>query len=188
MFIKKLGGSVVAITAVFAFSPAFAAECDQATLDGIAVDIRDYAKQLICEQDGGSFVGYPIWMFGKKKNEELGGCDVHLKLAQQLYVVHDDPPRDRGNPSNKGFREAQGAANALFDNKPVDALLHLNNFLAAIDTDLTTDDIEAGSAKLNPGNDDAESLAKMARNWAYNPLTGLGWRTEVEACQPDTTL
>ena len=164
MFIKKLGGSVVAITAVFAFSPAFAAECDQATLDGIAVDIRDYAKQLICWKDGGTFTGYPIWMFGKKKNEELGGCDVHLKLAQQLYVLHDDPPRDRGNPNNKGFREAQGAANALYDNKPVDALLHLNNFLGAIDTDLTTDAIEEGSAKLNPDNADAENLAKAVRD------------------------
>ena len=189
MFTKKLGGSVVAMTAVFAFSPAFAAECDQATLDGIADRIVMNVPQLICSTHGGTYYKDPIWQFGKaKKNVDADNCDVQDKLAKQLYVAHNDPPRDRGNPNSKGFREAQGAANALYDNKPVDALLHLNNFLAAIDTDLMTDAIEAGSAKLNPENDDAEDKAKIVRNWAYNPLTGLGWKTEVEACQPAPTL
>ena len=86
----------------------------------------------------------PIWQYrGGKKNETLDGCEVHANLAKQLYVEHDDPPKDRGNPDNKGFRLAQGAANALLDHKYEDAILHLRNFYETI----------ANNAKLNPDPD-----------------------------------
>ena len=33
----------------------------------------------------------PIWQYrGGKKNETLDGCEVHAKLAKQLYAEHED--------------------------------------------------------------------------------------------------
>ena len=109
----------------------------------------------------------PIWQYrGGKKNETLDGCEVHAKLAKQLYVEHEDgePPKDRGNP-NKGFRLAQGAANALLDHKYEDAILHLRNFRETI----------ANNAKLNPDPDAGYPTKKDGSGTQYTARELADW-------------
>ena len=171
MFSKKLGGSVVAMTAMLAFNAAVAADnC----LD-IATEIKLKANQLACPPDG-SYAGTEIWQ--KKGKGELG-CEVHLTLAQQLYIPFDpdQPPLTKNNPKAKGEAQAvaKGAAAALDDGKVDAALLNLDNFITTIDSDPTTDEI-SGAAKLNPDNAGAEAQARYFRDWA------MGVRTRVESC------
>ena len=173
MFIKKLGGSVVAITAMLAFNAALAAE--PCTL--LAHEIELKAGQLACPGDpNGSWPYAPIW---QKRGTADFGCEVHLTLAQQLYVPFDpdQPPLTKKNAKAKGEAQAiaKGAAAALYDGKLDAALLHLDNFITTIDADPTTDEI-IGAAKLNSENLDAEAQARYFRDWA------IGMRTRVESC------
>lgn len=138
MSIKKLCGSVVAAMGMLVLSaPAMAGDCTD-----VAYAIKTASSNLICSADG--WTGDPIWQW--KGKGDLG-CAVHEKLAKQLFVPHDDPPADRGK--GKGFRLAQGAANALLDGKYEDALLHLQTFWDTIEY----------NAKLNSDNPDAAAQA-----------------------------
>jgi len=177
MFIKKLGGSVVAITAMLAFSAALAAD---SCLD-LADEIANKAGTLICVKDpNGSWPYEAIW---QKKGKNGDGCEVHLTLGQQLYVPFDpdQPPLTKNNPKAKGDAQAtaKGAAAALRDGKQEAAILHLTNFITTIDYD----EIDAidGAAKLNPSfgtaeGQNAEAWAMYFRDWAK------GMRTRVESC------
>ena len=170
MFIKKLGGSVVAITAMLAFNAAMAAD---SCLD-LATEIALQSNLVACPPDG-TYTATTIW---QKRGKGENGCEVHLGLAQQLYIPFDpnQPPLEKKNPKAKGEAQAvaKGAAAALRDRKIEDAVLHLTNFITTIDADPTTDEI-IGAAKLNSENLDAEGQARILRDWA------LGVRTKVES-------
>jgi len=196
MFTKKLGGSVVAMTALFAFGSVYANDPGE-PCHGVAEAIKGATPSLVCVAFGGTFEAMtgdgPIWQFGKTKRDTglendgisyESGCEVHSSLAAQLYVAHDpnSPPTNKG--SKNGFREAKGAANSLFDGKFEDALMHLDNFITAIDADPTTDALEQGSAKLS-SDPNAEKNAKQWRDYA------LAWRQQVAypgGCMPAPTL
>lgn len=146
MNIKKIGGSLaVAIVMLSLSAFAQAEECSV-----VAQDIEDEAFTYGCDygeyvflvtnEDGTTRTGDwrwdSIWQF---KGTRGDGCKVHLGLISQLYVPHGSPPKGKGSSKNNGYRDAQGAANALRDNKPEDALHHLQNVIDTIDN----------SAKLN---------------------------------------
>jgi len=170
MFTKKLGGSVVAITAMLAFSATVAAE--ECMI--LAEEIEIKANNLICSPDG----AWPAPAIWQKKGKGANGCEVHLTLAQQLYVPFDpdQPPLTKKNPKANGDAQAtaKGAAGALRDGKQEDAIVHLTNFITTIDYDEI--DAISGAAKLNPDNGDAEAQATYFRDWAK------GMRTRVESC------
>lgn len=145
MTIKKIGGTLAVVIATLTFSTAtLAHECSIES-----EKIKMHASWLICARDGGSWEYDAIWQSGKasKKKNAVGddNCDIQFKLAKQLYVPHDEPPKGRGN--GNGNNTAQGAAGALDDHKFEDALLHLQNFVDTIDN----------AAKLNP---DFEPIVK----------------------------
>jgi hypothetical protein len=168
----KIGGVAAALTLLLVGS---VAQADHDACLAEAEEIVMKTSWLVCDDFGGKYVYDPIWQFkGKKGN----GCEVHSKLAKQLYVLHDDPPRDRGK--GKGFRLAQGAANSILDHKFEDAILHLQNFQNTIEE----------SAKLNPDTDaefpeksagvqfTAAELADWWKSWAAN------MESRVAACMP----
>ena len=145
----KTGGRLTAIAAMLSLSAlAQAEECA-----AIADDIEDMAFYHICnwgdeaytvidkKPDGtirtGEWGWDAIWQW--KGKGELG-CKIHYSIASQLYVPHGSPPKNKGSSKNNGYRQAQGAAAALRDNKLESALLHLQNVIDTIDN----------SAKLNP--------------------------------------
>lgn len=148
MSIKKLSGSLAAAMGLLVLSaPVMADDCAI-----VAEAIKTASSNLICSPEG-NWTGDAIWQW--KGKGELG-CAVHAKLAKQLYVPHDDPPADRGK--GKGFREAQGAANALFDHKYEDALLHLQKFWDTIEYD----------SRLNRDNPEAAAQAEAQQALAMD--------------------
>ncbi|HEY5644107.1 MAG TPA: hypothetical protein VIS31_14665, partial [Woeseiaceae bacterium] len=72
MFIKKLGGSVVAITALFAFGSVYANDPGE-PCHGVAEAIGTATPSLVCIAFGGTFEttygSGPIWQFGKTKRD-----------------------------------------------------------------------------------------------------------------------
>ena len=170
---KKITGGLAAAVAMLGLSGAAVADHDDCA--GVADKIIMKTSWLLCDDNGGQYDFDPIWQFqGKKGN----GCEVHFKLAKQLYVPHDDPPKDRGK--GKGFRLAQGAANSILDHNYESAILHLQNFQETIES----------SAKLNPDPDavfpvksgdvryTAAELADWWKSWAAIK------EDEVAACMP----
>lgn len=169
---KIFGGAAATLTLLLAGGVAQANDDACAT---IADEIIMKTSWLICDDNGGKYTYDPIWQF---KGGKGNGCDVHFKLAKQLYVPHDSPPDGKGK--GKGFREAQGAANAILDHKYEDAILHLQNFQNTI----------ADAAKLNMDKDavfpekpsgERYTAAELADWWK-------GWaaikESEVAACMP----
>jgi hypothetical protein len=135
MNIKKIGGSLAVATAMLSLSAiAQAEECS-----AIADDIVEKAFEYGCNYGEfhfydtglareGEWTWDSVWQW-KGKNGD--GCKVHLGLISQLYVPQGSPPKGKGN--GKGYRDAKGAANALRDEKPVDAYYHLQNVIDTID-------------------------------------------------------
>lgn len=146
MTIKILSGSLVAAMGMLVLSaPAMADDCDI-----LAGAIETWANDLACDDSkqwvdtDGITQDQAIWQY---RGRGSLGCAVHAALAKKLFVVHDEPPKNRGK--GKGFRLAQGAANALFDHEYEEALLHLQEFW---------DEIEY-SVDLNKKNPDAAAQA-----------------------------
>ena len=135
MNIKKISGSLAVALAMLGFAGIAQADCSVES-----EKIKMHTSWLKCIRDGGQWSHDAIWQSGKasKKKDAVGdNCDVQFNLAKQLFVLHDEPPKGRGN--GNGNNTAKGAAGALDDHKYEDALLHLQNF---IDT--------SSKAKLNP--------------------------------------
>ena len=132
---KTISGVAAAVAMLGLSGIAQAEECS-----AIADDIVEKAFEYGCNY--GEFYFYDaglaregewewdsIWQWKGGKNGD--GCKVHLGLISQLYVPHGSPPKGKGN--GKGYRDAKGAANALRDEKPVDAYYHLQNVIDTID-------------------------------------------------------
>jgi hypothetical protein len=164
MKIKSMSGILAVAVAVMGMSsPAMADyNCDEKDLSGdyvLSLDdrIQCHAEALTCEQytdsNGDDAIrwthtdgierGFSIWQkqSGKLKNAgdleySLSGCEVHLSLAQQLYVPHpvDEPPIFKKNGKGNSQAVAKGAANDLRDGKLDSAIQHLCNFRNTIES------------------------------------------------------
>lgn len=163
MNIKKIGGSFAVAISMLAFNAVAQADC---TVE--SAEIKLQADWLLCAKDGGKET-QAIWQFKGTKGD---GCEVHKKLAKQLYVPHDEPPLGRGK--GKGNNIAQGAANSLDDEKYEDALMHLQTFIDTI----------RESAKLNPKNPDAASDADWWATWAQGMKGRIEGTAVAQGCMP----
>ena len=177
MTIKKIGGTLAVVIATLTFSTAtLAHECEAES-----EKIKMLASWLICDDDSGTWNYDAIWQSGKASKKKIAvgdNCDIQFKLAKQLYVPHDEPPKGRGK--GNGNNTAQGAAGALDDHKFEDALLHLQNFVDTIDN----------AAKLNPEFTpvekiiDGESVFRDAA-WFANAFRDFAANMKLQIFNPD---
>lgn len=172
MNIKKSGGSLAVAVSLFALSGvATAGEYFACTQEGDfptygnranTIDaLTSMADALRC-QDGAfdqEAVGWnpddPIWQW---KGKDFKGCEVHTKLARQLYEKREDdgsPPRR----NKHGTNDSKGAVNDLQTGgaKDESATLRLYSFMETI-----------GNATENPGKDgDADEFVDSAMDAIY---------------------
>lgn len=169
---KKISGAVAALTLLLVGG---VTQADHDACLAEAEEIIIKTDFLLCADDGGQYVYDPIWQFKGKKGD---GCEVHAKLAKQLFVPHDDPPANQGK--GKGFRLAQGAANAILDHKFEDAILHLQNFQNTIEFNakLNTDPDAEFPFKSTGVRFTAAELADWWKSWAAS------MESRVAACMP----
>jgi len=115
--------------------------------------------------DDGNWFKLPLWQY--KRNEN--GCEVHEKLARQLYELRSDDPSSKPPRNKWETNDAAGAANDVENRKYDAAIVKLQSFHDTI--------VYSYASKLNKEYDETygSGAAEIdAGDFAANALIAIG--------------